>query len=260
MLIEITMLEIHSLPVLQDNYIHLLHDSVSKQTAVIDPALAEPVVQFLEKRQWQLTMILNTHHHYDHVGGNSELKRQTGCHVVASLVDQTRIPNVNQAVTDGDCVFLGDHCVHVMLTPGHTLGHCVYYVPTASALFCGDTVFAMGCGRLLEGSAEQLWASLQKIMALPKTTLLYCAHEYTQANARFALQREPGNQVLQDRALQVAELRQQGLPTIPTLLKDELATNPFFRVDSPEIRANLQLTQADQLTVFTALRLCKDNF
>ncbi|MDD1609883.1 MAG: hydroxyacylglutathione hydrolase [Methylococcaceae bacterium] len=254
------MLDIIQIPVLTDNYIYLLHDTVSGETAVVDPAVAEPVLDILNQHGWQLTYILNTHHHGDHVGGNLELKRHTGCQIIGANADKHRIPALDRAVVEGDVINLGTHSAQVMETAGHTSGHIVYYFAEDNALFCGDTLFVMGCGRLFEGSAEQLWQSLQKLKTLPADTRVYCAHEYSQANARFALSVEPDNVALQQKMTVIQQQRANNLPTVPSTIAEELATNPFFREDSPALRANLNCTTDAPVEVFAKLRRLKDSF
>lgn len=252
------MLDIIQIPVLTDNYIYLLHDSDSGETAVVDPAVAEPVLAVLNQKGWQLTYILNTHHHSDHVGGNVELKRQTGCQIIASEFDKHRIPSVDRGVKEHDVINLGTHSAQVIATAGHTSGHIVYYFAEDNALFCGDTLFVMGCGRLFEGSAAELWQSLQKLKALPPKTRVYCAHEYTQANGRFALTVEPDNIALQEKMIQVNELRANGLPTVPSTIGEELATNPFLRDLSSTLQAKFKGITPVEL--FAKLRRLKDSF
>lgn len=254
------MLNILPIPVLTDNYIYLLHDEQSGETAAIDPALAEPVIQVLQHHGWQLTYILNTHHHSDHVGGNLALKRQTGCKIMASLADKHRIPDIDQGVQDGDVFYLGQHRVHVIATAGHTHGHVVYYFAEDNALFSGDTLFVMGCGRLFEGSAEQLCQSLATLKALPPETRVYCAHEYSLANGRFALSVEEDNEVLQEKVRRVEQLRAENLPTVPSTIAEERATNPFFRQHSLTIQNSLNSVGESDVDVFRKLRQLKDNF
>ncbi|MFU8789137.1 MAG: hydroxyacylglutathione hydrolase [Methylobacter sp.] len=254
------MLTILQLPVLNDNYIYLLHDAESGDTAAIDPAVAQPVLEVLAKNNWRLSHILNTHHHGDHVGGNLELKQQTGCTVIAALADQPRIPGLDRGVKDGDVIMLGQHSAKVISTPGHTSGHIVYHFSNDNALFCGDTLFVMGCGRLFEGTAEQMWHSLQILKALPAVTRIYCAHEYTQANGRFALTVEPGNLQLQQRMALINQLRAKHLPTVPSTIGQELATNPFFREDSLALQEAVQMTSKNPLEVFAKVRKLKDEF
>ncbi|MDP3839397.1 MAG: hydroxyacylglutathione hydrolase [Methylococcales bacterium] len=254
------MLEIIQIPVLSDNYIYLLHDTVSGETAAVDPAVAEPVLAILKQRGWQLTYILNTHHHGDHVGGNVELKRATGCQIIGSAKDKHRIPAIDRCVSEGERITIGSHSAQVIDTAGHTSGHIVYYFAEDNALFCGDTLFVMGCGRLFEGSAEQLWQSLQKLKALPAETRVYCAHEYTENNARFALSVESANLALHNKMTVVQQQRAKGLPTVPSTIADELATNPFFREHSTAIRASLHCMEHKPVEVFVELRRLKDSF
>ena len=254
------MLSILTLPVLNDNYIYLLHDPVSGETAAVDPAVAQPVLDVLEQKGWRLTAILNTHHHSDHVGGNLELKQKTGCTVIAPLSDQHRIPGIDRAVVDGDVITLGKHSAKVLSTPGHTSGHVAYHFADDNTLFCGDTLFVMGCGRLFEGTAEQMWHSLQKLKALPASTQIYCAHEYTQANGRFALTVEPDNRQLQQRMEVINQLRANRLPTVPSTIEQELATNPFFREDSMALQETIKMVGKKPVEVFAEVRRLKDGF
>jgi hydroxyacylglutathione hydrolase len=254
------MLEIHQIPVLTDNYIYLIHEPASRSTAAVDPAVAGPVLTALDRRAWTLTHILNTHHHGDHVGGNRELKARTGCLVVGPLADRDRIPGIDVAVGEGDHFKLGQAEARIFDVPGHTRGHIAYWFPESGALFCGDTLFAMGCGRLFEGTPEQMWHSLGKLKALPPSTRVYCAHEYTQANGRFALTVEPDNRALRERMASVSELRRRGLPTVPSTLAEELATNPFLRPSSPSLQRTLHLPAATEVEVFAETRRRKDRF
>jgi hydroxyacylglutathione hydrolase len=254
------MLDILQIPVLNDNYIYMLHDSVSLETAVIDPALEQPVLDVLAEKGWQLSFILNTHHHWDHVGANLALKQQTGCQIIAAAADRERIPGIDVGVEQGDVFALGQHQAQVIATPGHTSGHVVYYFAEDQALFCGDTLFVMGCGRLFEGTPEQMYASLQTLKALPPSTRVYCTHEYTLANATFALSVEPDNIDLQQKLLAVKELRAANIATVPTTIAEEIATNPFFRVENINIQKELGLVGAAADVVFAALRQRKDNF
>lgn len=254
------MLKILQIPVLTDNYIYLIHDLDSKQTAAVDPAVADPVLAALKQQDWELSYIFNTHHHSDHVGGNLELKVQTGCKIVAAKSDSQRIPGLDIAVADGDYVQLGQHQIQIIETSGHTTGHIVYHFADDELLFCGDTLFVMGCGRLFEGTAQQLWESLQKLKKLPETTKVYCAHEYSLNNGRFALSVEPDNQVLQTRMESIKQLREQNQPTVPSTIGQELATNPFFREQSLSIQTHLKMMDKNPLVVFTALRKLKDSF
>jgi hydroxyacylglutathione hydrolase len=254
------MLEILQIPVLTDNYIYLVHEPNGWATAAIDPALAEPVLKALDEKGWRLTHILNTHHHGDHVGGNLELKKATGCAVVGVARDKERIPGIDVEVSEGDVIALGHAEAQVLDVPGHTSGHIAFWFEEESALFCGDTLFGLGCGRLFEGHAEEMWESLEKIRALPLSTQIYCAHEYTEANGRFARTIEPENPGLSERLVRVEALRRHGLPTVPFTLAEELSANPFLRPESPAIRHRLHLETADNWRVFAAIRQLKDGF
>lgn len=254
------MLDIIQIPVLNDNYIYLLHEPISKETAVVDPAVAQPVLDYLKDKGWSLNYIFNTHHHHDHVGANLELKQQTNCHIFASEYDKNRIPGIDKVLNHGDEIKLGNETAKIIATPGHTLGHIVYFFPNSNALFCGDTLFSMGCGRLFEGSAEQMWHSLQLIKQLPKETQIYCAHEYTQSNGAFALTLEPANKTLNQRMQQVKQLRQDNKSTIPSTLEQEFATNPFLREDSLSLQQTLNMVGQTAAEIFRKVRELKDNF
>jgi hydroxyacylglutathione hydrolase len=253
-------LEIHMFPCLQDNYAYLVHDARTGTTAAIDTPDAAAILAELSVKSWQLTHILNTHHHGDHAGGNLELKRRTGCTIVGPRADSARIPGIDVEVGEGDEIALGSHRVRVFDTPGHTRGHIVYWLPDDGVAFVGDTLFAMGCGRLFEGTPGQMWSSLGKISRWPASTRLYCAHEYTQGNARFALTVEPDNAALVARAAQVNRLRAAGRPTVPFTLGEELQTNPFLRAASPGLQRTIGLPGADEVTVFAKTRALKDAF
>ncbi len=253
-------LEIHQIPVLRDNYVYLVRDPGSGACAVVDPAVAAPVLAALGRLGWKLTHILNTHHHHDHVGGNLEIKRATGCTVVGNANDASRIPGIDIGVREGDTFRLGDHEAAVIDVSGHTLGHIGYWFAGSRALFCGDTLFALGCGRLFEGTPRQMWSSLCKLRALPEDTKVYCGHEYTQSNAAFALAVEPDNAALRERAAQVAALRAEGLPTVPSTIGEERATNPFLRADDDDFRQTAGLAGLDPVEAFAAIRRRKDMF
>jgi hydroxyacylglutathione hydrolase len=253
-------LEIHMFPCLKDNYGFLLHDSNNNLTAAIDTPDADAIENALSAKGWKLTHILNTHHHWDHAGGNLELKKKTGCLIAGPQAEASRIPGIDIQLSEGDIFQFGQFNAKVYDTPGHTSGHIVYLFENEHTAFVGDTLFAMGCGRLFEGSPEQMWHSLQKIMQWPDETIIYCAHEYTQANARFALTVEPLNKDLITRAQDTDKLRDAGKPTIPTTLGLEKKTNPFLRPMSREIRAKLDMEDSTNVEVFTSIRLLKDNF
>jgi hydroxyacylglutathione hydrolase len=253
-------LEIEQIPALSDNYVYLLHEPRAGITAVVDPALAAPVLERLSARGWQLDWILSTHHHADHTGGNLELKQATGCRIAGPKADAARIPGIDLGLAEGDRFELGDAEAVVFETPGHTSGHISYWFADAGALFCADTLFSLGCGRLFEGTPAQMWRSLSKFAALPDDALVYCAHEYTQANARFALSVDPDNPALRARAAEVDRLRAAGRPTVPSTLGGERAANPFLRPHDPAIRQRLGLQNASDVDVFAELRRRKDRF
>ncbi len=253
-------IEVFQFPCLQDNYGFLIHDPEKGLTATVDTPDVDAIMSALKKKNWLLTHILNTHHHWDHTGGNLELKRLTGCTIIGSGVDEDRIPGIDVRVYDGEETLFGENRIIIHETPGHTVGHIVFHFIDQNTGFVGDTLFSLGCGRLFEGTAEQMWNSLQKIMQWPDETLIYCAHEYTQANAEFALTIEPENKDLQQRNLDVNHLRKEGRATVPTTVGLEKKTNPFLRPDSVEIQTHLQMTGEPVEKVFARIRSLKDNF
>lgn len=253
-------LQIHQIPVLSDNYVYLIRDPETEATAVVDPAVALPVLEALDRLGWKLTHILNTHHHSDHVGGNLQLKQATACTIVGNRHDAKRIPGLDVGVTEGDEVALGAQKARVMEVYGHTVGHIAYWFEDSSAVFCGDTLFALGCGRLFEGTAAQMWSSLGKLRGLPDDTRVYCAHEYTQANAAFALTVDPHNEALRNRAERIRVLRARDKPTVPSTVAEERATNPFLRADTEDLKRAAGLPGGDAVAVFAEIRRQKDVF
>jgi hydroxyacylglutathione hydrolase len=253
-------LEIALVPCLKDNYAYLLHDRATRATGVVDPSEAAPVLAALERHGWTLSHILNTHHHWDHTGGNPELKERTGAKVVGPRPDQARIPGIDIALDEGERWRLGEAEAEIFFIPGHTRGHIAFWFPESKALFCGDTLFAVGCGRLFEGTPQQMWRSLGKLRALPPETRVFCGHEYTQANIRFALTVEPDNAELRARASAVDRARARGMPTIPSTIGEERATNPFLRADEAAVAAGVGLAGADPVAVFAEVRRRKDSF
>lgn len=252
------MLEIHQFPCLSDNYGYLVHDPVSGETACIDTPDADAYLREAGHKGWQITQIWNTHWHPDHAGGNEAIKAATGCKVIAPKGDAERIAAVDRAVKQGDVVMLGEWDAVVIEVGGHTIGHIAYHLPDAETAFVGDAVFALGCGRMFEGTPQQFWSSLCRVKALPSATTLYCAHEYTEANARFALHADPDNAELARYAAAITRTRAVGKPTVPFALARELATNPFLRADDPTIQA--RWGGGDAVATFAALRAAKDSF
>lgn len=232
------MLEIVPVPAFADNYLWLVHDSASGETAVVDPGDGVPVMEELERRKWQLSQIWNTHWHPDHTGGNLALKQATGARIYGPAGE--KIPGRDVALSEGDHVRLGDHAGRVIDVPGHTRGHIALLFDEDRVAFVGDTLFAMGCGRLFEGTPEQMHRSLQRLVALPPETRLYCAHEYTLSNARFAAYADPANEAIADRLAEVQRLREAGEITVPTSVAQERQTNPFVRAGSWQEFARLR--------------------
>lgn len=253
-------MEIALVPLLTDNYAYLLHDSKSKETAIVDPSEAAPVLAAASARGWRLTHVLNTHHHPDHSGGNLGIKQATGCKVVGPAPDRERIPGIDVALDEGGRFRLGEAEAEVLFIPGHTKGHIAFHFRGEKAVFCGDTLFSLGCGRMFEGTPPMMWASLDKLRKLPGDTWIYCGHEYTQSNARFAVSIDPHNQALRAREKQVAELRAAGKPTIPSTMAEERAANPFLRADDPALGAAIGLPGAAPHEVFGEIRRRKDSF
>ncbi len=253
-------LDVTLIPALSDNYIYLLQDTETGQTAVVDPAQAAPVQKVLDERSWPLNLIINTHHHLDHTGGNVDLKARHGALVCGPKSDAGRIGALDRQLAEGDTVAVGDQQATVFEVPGHTSGHIALWFGDANALFCGDTLFALGCGRLFEGTPKQMWHSLLRLRDLPDDALVYCGHEYTQSNARFAVHVDPDNSDLDDYRRWIDDRRSEGQPTIPASLGREKRTNPFLRADVPALAAAMNLSGSAPVDVFTALRSRKDSF
>jgi hydroxyacylglutathione hydrolase len=227
-------LEVIRIPVLSDNYVWLVHEHASGETMVVDPAVAEPVLAKAEARGWKITQIWNTHWHPDHTGGNVAIKEATGCMITGPAAEFERIPTLDVLVRGGDVVRFGDSSARVIDVPAHTVGHIAFHFADEQIAFVGDTLFAMGCGRLFEGTAEQMFSNMRKLEALGDTTDIYCAHEYTLSNGRFALTVEPDNPALIARMAEVTAMRERDEPTVPTTIALERATNPFMRAASVE--------------------------
>ena len=246
-------MKIHQFPCRTDNFGVLIHDAAGL-TASIDAPEAAAVRRALAETGWRLTHIFTTHHHADHVDGNLELKTETGCAITGPRGEAAKIPGIDTTIGGGETLSFGTHRAKVLDTPGHTLGHISYWFEAAKVAFVGDTLFSLGCGRIIEGDSQMMWASLRKLMDLPADTSFHCGHEYTEANARFALTIEPGNAALQARAAEVKALRAAGKPTLPATIGAELAANPFLRPHSPEIRKRLGLESAPDWQVFAEIR------
>jgi hydroxyacylglutathione hydrolase len=253
-------LDMHQFICLEDNYGVLVHHNKTGATASIDAPDAAAIERELKAKGWQLTHILVTHHHSDHVQGIAALKALFGCQVIGPKGEAEKIPGIQKTVAGGDKFQFAGREVKVYDTPGHTKGHIAFHIPEDFSLFAGDTLFALGCGRVIEGTMEEMWGSLDRLRKLPEHTFVYCGHEYTESNARFALSVEPGNRALQQRSDLVHRQRAKKEMTLPTTIAEELKTNPFLRPQSPEIRAKLGLEGASDGEVFAALRRRKDNF
>ncbi|MCW5889364.1 MAG: hydroxyacylglutathione hydrolase [bacterium] len=259
-------MDVVPIPQLSDNYAYLVVDPATRAAAVVDCAEAGPVLDAVTAQGVRLTTVLATHHHYDHVGGNADLLATLpNLRVYGSAGDAPRIPGITNQLGDGDPVEVGSLRARAILIPAHTSGHVAYYFAEAGAVFTGDTLFAGGCGRLFEGDAAQMMASLGKLAALPDATRVYCGHEYTLKNLQFAHELEPGNEALTRKLAAVETLRRDGKPTVPSTIAEEKATNPFLRVDSPELSASARvrvpdLPAGDRVALFAAVRALKDRF
>ncbi|MBU1211235.1 MAG: hydroxyacylglutathione hydrolase [Alphaproteobacteria bacterium] len=252
-------LEFHQFPARSDNYGVLVHDTETGMTASIDAPEVAAIKAALAAKGWQLTHIFTTHHHQDHTEGNAALKAETGCEIIGPRGEAAKVPGIDRQVGGGDTFRFANFEVRVIETPGHTLGHIAYFIPEAKVAFVGDTLFAMGCGRVFEGTHEMMWNSLSKLRRLPPDTTVYAGHEYTQSNARFAITIEPDNAALKARAAEVDALRAKRQPTLPTSIAIELATNPFLRAGDAGVKASLGMDGAADWQVFGEIRKRKDN-
>ncbi|MBK0326350.1 hydroxyacylglutathione hydrolase [Rhodobacteraceae bacterium F11138] len=253
-------LEILTIPCLSDNYAFLAHDAASSETALIDVPEAAPILAALQDRGWRLSHVLLTHHHADHTQGLNAVLQQHPATVIGAAADAHRLPSLDVAVADGDDVRIGTQTGHVMDVSGHTVGHIAFHFPESRAVFTADSLMALGCGRLFEGSAAQMWESLSRLAALPADTVVYSGHEYTQANGAFAVTVDPDNPDLAARVRDIAQKREQGLATVPSTLELELATNPFLRAAEPRVQAAVGMVGAEPALVFAEIRARKDSF
>ncbi|SLN54211.1 Hydroxyacylglutathione hydrolase [Roseovarius albus] len=253
-------LQIETIPCLSDNYAFLAHEPDTGRTAVIDVPEAGPILAALKRTGWTLSHVLLTHHHYDHVDGLPELLAEAPATVVGAAADAHRLPPLDVAVNEGDTVMIGNEAGKVLDVSGHTVGHIAFHFPDSAAAFTADSLMALGCGRVFEGTMPQMWQSLQKLATLPQDTVIYSGHEYTQSNARFALSVDPDNKALQKRAADIDAARAENRPTVPSTLAEELATNPFLRAADPALQAQLGMAGADASSTFAEIRQRKDRF
>lgn len=253
-------LTLETVPCLSDNYAYLLHDPESGATAVVDVPDAAPILRALQARQWTLTDIFITHHHNDHIAGVDSLRAETGARVTGAKSDRRRLPNLDHAVEPGEQFAFADETVDVIDVSGHTVGHIAYHLPESAMVFTGDSLMALGCGRLFEGTPDQMWESLQRLAKLPDDTLVCSGHEYTLTNARFAKSIDADNLALDDRITTITTLRDSDKPTVPSMLGEEKATNPFMRADDSSLKAALGLENTPDAEVFAQIRRMKDTF
>ena len=253
-------MQVTTIPCLTDNYAYVISDNNSKIVGVVDPSEASPVVSFLKKQNLKLNYILNTHHHFDHVGGNLELKKIYNAKVVGFVGDKHRIPEIDITLSNNEKWIFGNETVKILHIPGHTLGHICFFFEKEKIAFTGDTLFSLGCGRIFEGDHNQMLTSLNKIKKLPKDTMIYCGHEYTYKNAKFCIKYDSGNIDLKNKFEKIKKLRSSNLPTIPSKLEDELKTNIFLRCDQKDLKIKLNMENQEDLKVFRKVRDLKDNF
>ena len=253
-------MQVTAIPCLTDNYAYVISDNNSKIVGVVDPSEASPVVSFLKKQNLKLNYILNTHHHFDHIGGNLELKKIYNAKVVGFVGDKHRIPEIDITLSNNEKWVFGNETVKILHIPGHTLGHICFFFEKEKIAFTGDTLFSLGCGRIFEGDHNQMLTSLNKIKKLPKDTMIYCGHEYTYKNAKFCIKYDSGNIDLKNKFEKIKKLRSSNLPTIPSKLEDELKTNIFLRCDQKDLKIKLNMQNQEDLKVFRKVRDLKDNF
>jgi len=253
-------LEIVTIPCLADNYAFLLRDQATGKVALVDAPESYPIQKALQDKGWKLDIVLLTHHHGDHIDGLPELVAEYHPQVIGAKADANRLPPLDLALNEGDTFMVGESEGHIIDVSGHTIGHIAFHFPSANTVFTADSLMALGCGRLFEGTPEMMWASLSKLAALPADTIVYSGHEYTASNAKFALTIEPENTALQTRVADITTKRAAGIPTVPSTLTEERATNPFLRAHLPEMKTAMRMEGATDVEVFTAIRKQKDNF
>ena len=254
------MIFVEQIPVMADNYIYILLDKDTKQTACVDPGVTNEVESFFEKKKIKLDFILNTHHHLDHIGGNLKLKQKYNCKIVGNKHDSDRIPGIDIFLEEGDTFSLGNSKCSVIEVSGHTNGHISYFFKEDLALFCGDTLFSLGCGRLFEGTPSQMVNSLNKIRSLPDETKVYCAHEYTESNSKFVNHLTPNDSLLLKKINDIKAKREKNIPTVPSLLKEEKRLNPFLKFDDPEFIKSIGMEFNSSEENFGKIRRLKDVF
>ena len=253
-------MKINIIPCLSDNYAYIINDEKTNTVGVVDPSESLPIINFLKKENLKPNYILNTHHHYDHIGGNIELKKMYNVKIVGFINDRHRIPGIDIMLKDNEKWVFGNSRVNVMHIPGHTLGHICFYFEKEKIIFTGDTLFSLGCGRIFEGTHKQMLKSLEKIKNLPKETKIYCGHEYTYKNAEFCMKYDKDNISLQKKFEKVKKLRSQNLPTIPTNIEEELKSNIFLRCDQNDLKIKLNMKNEEDFKVFKKVRDLKDDF
>ena len=253
-------MKINIIPCLSDNYAYIINDEKTNTVGVVDPSESLPIINFLKKENLKPNYILNTHHHYDHIGGNIELKKMYNVKIVGFINDRHRIPGIDIMLKDNEKWVFGNSRVNVMHIPGHTLGHICFYFEKEKIIFTGDTLFSLGCGRIFEGTHKQMLKSLEKIKNLPKETKIYCGHEYTYKNAEFCMKYDKDNISLQKKFKKVKKLRSQNLPTIPTNIEEELKSNIFLRCDQNDLKIKLNMKNEEDFKVFKKVRDLKDSF
>ena len=253
-------MEITPIPCLTDNYAYIIYDNNSKTTGVVDPSESQPIISFLKRKNIKLNYILNTHHHFDHIGGNVELKKIYNAKIIGFEGDKHRIPGIDIALKNNENWNFGNSTIKVFHIPGHTLGHICFFFEKEKIAFTGDTLFSLGCGRIFEGNHEQMLSSLNKIKKLPRDTKIYCGHEYTYKNAEFCMKYDSNNNDLKKKFEKIKELRLQNLPTIPSSLEDEIKSNIFLRCDQKDLKIKLNMKNQEDSKVFRKVRDLKDSF